>query len=271
MATFKSIMRPEDLPPRGTRESPTLDFKGKLDRLDDGTDRPDYFELAKDIASMASVYGGTLLLGAMGGSQLGKYEALPKKDADEAIEAYQTAQKDWCVPVPPIDPVRIDCPDGDFIVAINIAAVLDRPVAVKVKDAVQDRFGPEAYVFPVRLSTHAIPYSPENLPMLLNPAIRRTAILLESIPLGQRSAVALSWIAYLDQVGKATMATTPMSVLEIDLECNVLRIELRTAKETIPLDDVEAVWKNRDGLWQVRVSGWVDTQTSKYTSAPGRC
>ena len=75
MATFSVIATPEDLPAYGTRESPILDFKGALDRIE-ATGKPDYFELAKDVASMASVYGGVLLLKAYGGSQLAKYEAL---------------------------------------------------------------------------------------------------------------------------------------------------------------------------------------------------
>jgi hypothetical protein len=60
MATFNVISAPEDLPAKGARESPILDFKGALDRGAGGG--PDYFELAKDVASMASVYGGTLLI-----------------------------------------------------------------------------------------------------------------------------------------------------------------------------------------------------------------
>ncbi len=97
MATFNVISAPADLPARGVRESPMLDFKGALDRHASGG--VDYFELAKDVASMASVYGGTLLIGAQGGSQLARYAELTEADANEACEAYQTAAKDRCVPV----------------------------------------------------------------------------------------------------------------------------------------------------------------------------
>jgi len=53
----------ESLPPLGTREAPQLDFKEQLGRVKGGSG-PDYFELAKDVAAMASAYGGTLLVGA---------------------------------------------------------------------------------------------------------------------------------------------------------------------------------------------------------------
>jgi hypothetical protein len=36
VATFKVIVAPADLPDLGTRESPMLDFKGKLDRVQAG-------------------------------------------------------------------------------------------------------------------------------------------------------------------------------------------------------------------------------------------
>jgi hypothetical protein len=198
MATFDVIAKPEDLPPEGTRESPTLEFKAELCRLKvAGT--PDYFELAKDIASMASVYGGALLLGALGGSQLAKYKPLSECDANEVCEAYQTAARDRCVPTPLITTEKIPV-EGGFVVAVNVFPILDRPVAVRVRPIDAERFGSPAwaYIFPVRLSTHAIPYSPENLPMLLNPGIRRTIILLESIPEEGREKVLFTWIAWTD-------------------------------------------------------------------------
>jgi hypothetical protein len=171
----------------------------------DGTDKPDYFELAKDVASMASAYGGVLLLQALGGSQLARYESMPDSEASDVCEAYEKAAKDRCIPVPLVVPQRIPFDIG-FVVAVNVFPVLDRPVAVKVKDAINDRFGPDAYVFPVRLSTHAVPYNPENLPMLLNAEIRRKLILPESIPTSARDAVVFTWVAWIDDKQRPQMA-----------------------------------------------------------------
>lgn len=271
MTTFNVIDSPEALPIVGTRESPTLDFKGVLDRIE-ANGKPDYFEMAKDIAAMASAYGGTLLFRALGKSQLARYERLTEAEANEACEAYQTAAKDRCIPVPPVTPVKIPF-DGGFVVAVNIFAILDRPVAVKVKDAVAERFGPDAYVFPVRLSTHAIPYSPENLPMLLNPVIRRTIILLEAIPTSGREKVTFTWHSWTDDRWRPQMGTIELRIAGVDVNGNALRAQQgppdRTFELRLPLDDVDTVWEVRPGEWSVRVSGAFDTTSGlRYVTRP---
>jgi len=53
---------------------------------------------------MASVYGGVLLIGAEGGSQLARYNPLSESDANEACEAYELAAKDRCLPAVPVSP-----------------------------------------------------------------------------------------------------------------------------------------------------------------------
>jgi hypothetical protein len=162
VATFNVIATPSDLPALDEAESPILDFKGALVRIK-GTSKPDYFECAKDVASMAGVYGGVLLIGAFENrGRLVKYEGLTDAEAEEACNAYQTAAKDRCVPVPLLTTEKIPR-DGKIVVAVNVFPVLDRPVAVRVTPIVEDCFGspPRAYVFPVRLSTHAVPYTPD--------------------------------------------------------------------------------------------------------------
>ena len=261
--TFRVISAPEHLPPEGTRESPTLEFKGKLDTLPGG-EKPDYFELAKDVASMAAVYGGTILVRAHGGSVLRQYEAMTSHEVERVCLAYENASKDRCLPVPMLLPEKVTYKDG-FVAALNVLPVLDRPVAVKVKDAVADRFGPDAYVFPVRLSTHAVPYSPENLPMLLNPAIRRTIILLESIPESERADVSVNWSApNVHAVGNFVLTQTAFTMLGVDVEGNAL--ELRGAGKgatRVPLEDIEVVWKG-DKHWAIRVVG--EFKEGKYST-----
>jgi hypothetical protein len=257
VTTFDVISAPEHLPPIGTRESPMLDFKGRMDRT---KQLPDYFELAKDIASMAGVYGGTLLIGAAGGSQLVKYDALDEAEANETCEAYQVAARDRCIPVPALSTDKIP-KDAGFVVAVNVLPVLDRPVGVKVTPIQEDQFGspPRAYVFPVRLSTHAIAYTPENLPMLLNPAIRRTIILLESIPAEKRANVRFVWVGWTDDRQRPKTQETNFPILGVDLERNVLLLGSgQQASIHVPLDDVDGVWAEANGQWTVRVRGAFD-------------
>ncbi len=188
--------RVHSLPALGTRESPQLDFKAVVDRVK-GTSTIDQFELAKDVAAMGSVYGGTLLIGACEDrttGQLTGFKVMSESEANAVVNAYQVAVRDMCLPQPLIDPVTIPH-EGGFVVAINIHPVLDRVVAVRVTPIDAHRFGDraQAYVFPVRLSTHAIPFTPEQIPMLMNAAIRRIVILIESIPKSERPDVNVLW------------------------------------------------------------------------------
>jgi hypothetical protein len=267
--------RIQALPALGTRESPQLDFKAVLDRVKGNPTTPDYFELAKDVAAMASVYGGTLLIGACedrSTGQLAKYKVLTEDAAEEAVKAYQQAVRDMCLPQPLIDPVTIPH-DGGFIVAINIFPIPDRVVAVKVTAIPAHAFGAQApaYVFPVRLSTHAIPFTPEQIPMLMNAAIRRIVILIESIPADERKEIAVLWEPFRrNATDVATVLATrcmfdpsPNAPPSIDLDQNALRLlctepQAAQVQLRIPLDDIETVWKGSDGKWRLRVSGWFE-------------
>jgi hypothetical protein len=271
MAVFN---RMETLPPLGTREGPQLDFKAVLNRTKTGS--TDYFELAKDIAAMASAFGGTVLIGACENKSTGQvvtYKPLSAVEAEEVVKAYDKAMRDRCVPQPLIDPGTIPH-EGGFVVAIHIHPVLDRPVGVKTKVVDGEKFGDDgAYVFPVRLSTHAISFTPEKLPMLLNPAIRRTVILLEGIPEAERAQLALLTLPFLGGSGRDSVhvSTVYARLDEINLEANIAFFTLlnHTTKAVtpdtvnIPLDDIETIWRESPTEWRIRLSGYFFSHTSR--------
>jgi hypothetical protein len=284
MPVFPGIERPDQLPKLGERESPTLDFKGKLDRLENG--KVDSFELAKDVAAMASVYGGTLLVGACEegrGGKLATYKPLSASDSTEAIDAYQKATRDRCRPAPLLSPRAIPF-DAGSIVAINVMPVIEGPVAVRIRSDGSDGYGGDAYVFPVRLSTHAIMFTPERLPMLMNPDVRRMAILLQSIP--KDAAKVRLWM--LVETPRARLApqlpgsgpptayrSEEVTELDVSPERNVLICKRDGGRNTIwvPLDDVVSVSPERDDQWGVRVAGTLvaaDSQFDSFTYRPGR-
>jgi hypothetical protein len=264
--------RLQALPPVGTRESPQLDFKAVVNRH---AGKIDYFELAKDIAAMASAYGGAILIGAIEDASTGclvKFKGMSESAAKEVVAAYEQAARDHCLPQPLVDHDALPHVDG-LVVAIYVHAVLDRVVGVKVTPIEAHRFGSPslAYVFPVRLSTHAIAFTPEKLPMLMNPQIRRIAILLESIPVADRNEVRLHWEPYRRGNNETPALVLSRCRLEaigdggavVDIDANAVRMELVEPNNPrghfqFPLDDVQSVWRDIHGQWCVRVAGHLE-------------
>ncbi len=105
--------------------------------------------------------------------------------------------------------------------------------------------------------------------MLLNPAIRRIAILLENIPAASRAKVKFVWAGWWDDKQRAHMTEATMSMDHADIETNTLHLKGGTIR--VPLDDVEAVWDNGGGEWKIGVSGPFDPNAAcKYETRPRR-
>jgi len=263
--TFNRIALAADLPPIGAHESPTLDFKG-ASTIASGANG--LFDAAKDIASMASAYGGVLMIGAIEDSttgELSRWRTMTQQDAQAVRAAYEQVARDRCVPVPLVDPVVIPHPAGDYVVAVNIFPVLHQPVAVKTKNEPGHGRPVDTWFYAVRLSTHAIEFKPDQLAMLMNPQIRRILILLENIPASARNNVLAAWVGHTLNTSGAHMATAPVSIVKIDLDSNALHLkDIGTSQvDQVPLDDVETVWETQPGQWCVRLSGKWDSTTGR--------
>jgi hypothetical protein len=264
MPSFRRIATTTELPQKGARETPSLEFKAPT--------LGNRFELAKDVGGMASAYGGVILFGAASDAateQLSCYLSLDEIRAAEAIKAYEEAVRDRCFPTPLIDPVRIPHPsEPGFIVAINVIPILDQPVGVKINGDTKDGFGGAAYVFHARLSTHNIPLRPDQLAMLMNPKIRRTAILLAEIP--PNASIAILHRHPRNQFEEEPREKLANSV-SVDLLRNIMTADLIASTPRpplrIPLDDVETVWQRGETTWVVRVTGFFGGD-ERYLSNP---
>jgi hypothetical protein len=169
----------KDPPPLGERETATLEFKIETSKLDSG--KVDYFELAKDVAGFSNASGGTIFVGAVAKSDvLVHYKPLTEDAAKATARAFEEAVRDRCRPPPPPFSPRLIAHDGGFLVAVDVlpsAAV----IAVKVKGSAADGYGEDAWVYFTRTTSHTKEFSPERLPMLMVPEIRRIAIMLQTI------------------------------------------------------------------------------------------
>jgi hypothetical protein len=70
--------------------------------------------------------------------------------------------------------------EGGYLVALDIFPSM-AVVAVSVKGSAADGYGENAWVFFTRTTSHTKEFSPENLPMLMVPEVRRVAIMLRAV------------------------------------------------------------------------------------------
>lgn len=222
---------------------------------------------------MASAYGGVILVGGASDratEQLTAYRALTEQDAADAVRAYEEAVRDCCSPVPLIDAVSVAHPaGGGFVVAVNVNPVIDQPVGVKVNGDWADGWGDAAFVFHVRLSSHAIRLRPDQLAMFMNPHVRRIAILLAEIPAGAQISLLVRHPR--NQFNESPVQQQVRSI-SVDLLKNVVTAEVAWSERDIaavrlPLDDVETAWA--DGAIRfVRLRGFLDGNSKRYISNP---
>ena len=130
-----------ELPAVGSTESDSLDFKTEVKPVV-GKVSADRFELAKDVAAFANAAGGTLLIGACGGSVLTAFKPIDEATAAWLAREYEEAVRDRCAP--PVS-IRVEnIPSGDGVVVAVHVPPFPSPVAVCVAGSAADGFGGEA-------------------------------------------------------------------------------------------------------------------------------
>ncbi|TQF16117.1 ATP-binding protein [Myxococcus llanfairpwllgwyngyllgogerychwyrndrobwllllantysiliogogogochensis] len=245
---FKPILTATDLPPIGaTREHYSLDMKAVMDTSK-------RFEMAKDMAAFANSMGGTLLIGAVEDQATGTlaaYRPLSEFDAATTIKAYSETVINRCFPAPFIDSKSIPLNNG-HIIAINIWAFPGQPVGVKTRADKIDGFGGDSYVFPVRSGVDTNFIRPDQLPMFMLPEVRRRAIMLESIPAMERSALKIVCGTVIRRVKLAT----------VNHLANTFTVEWEKGNSpaltfTLPIDTIKYIWKNTDGTWKITTTKFI--------------
>jgi hypothetical protein len=228
------------LPPIGTRESDTLEFKAHVDTAV-------LFELAKDVASFANASGGTLLVGACGGSVLSSYKELDSDRVNVVARAYEEAVRDRCAPPPGLRTESLSTEQG-FILAVHVEPY-PSPVAVKVKGNVADGWGGDSWVFFSRVASQNKDFRPEVLPML-TPETRRIAVLLRSIPEGATIGLALRTR---HEGGRDDQPNCTLDSLDETTNRVTFKVAGCAASLSIPLDRIRTAFASHDGRWYVDV------------------
>jgi hypothetical protein len=268
---YRRITEPAHLPTPGEDyERPAIDFKSKyaVYRMKGNPAKWNTFEIAKDVAMFANALGGTILVGAKEDRTkhvLDSYEPMTDVEAGALTQAFDTAVQDRCSPRPRFDCDRVP-KDGGVLLAVNVEPFPGQPVGVYAKADKEDGWGgSDAWAFPYRTGTQCIFTRPEHLPMLIDPRARRTAILLEKIPVEHRGQVRVYALNARGPINpnSAMYYPRPVTLQAIDLFANTVVLGLHHSGDgtgmpkeiRVPLDDVDSVWQASSDLWAVRLRG----------------
>jgi hypothetical protein len=266
MGSFRRIASWGDLPTQTlavVRESYELDFKSHVNPDARG-------EHAKDMAAFANAFGGTIVVGAAENGNVLDYHGLPPDEAEHIATGYDLAHRDWLSPKPRIDIHLFPCLNANRVmVAVNVEPVPGQVIgaaAYRRDGSMGDKS--TGWRFPYRVGRDTDWLRPEQLPMMMDPITRRTAILLEAIPVAHRKEVQIEcWYEYVPG-GKPSVYRVRHE--GVDLMANVFKVVSTEhgvhAHMRIPLDDVSAVWEMAPEAWRVRVNGLFVRDESQFRS-----
>jgi hypothetical protein len=238
---FEPLEPPRPLPAVGTAiERTVIDFKDYRAHRAWKT-----FEYAKDIAAFANLVGGTLIIGAHEDGNLRGYVGLTDDEAAVVRAAFSSAVADRCTPRPVFDfAARYPHPDDDTkqVVVINIPPSIT-PIGVRVNGDKTDGYGDPCWVYPVRSGTDARYLDPNQLAMLMSPAVRRHVVMLSKIPVGTRVHVRVVVAATGDYKNNHEW------IFEgVDEQQNVAKF---LADNRLPLDRILSVYQLGNGSWRI--------------------
>ena len=247
MSKFEPFTDATPLPKKGAGyERAILDLKWDTERTTD-------FHKAKDVAAFANYLGGTLLIGVEEEHGCVKeYHPLTAKDVDAVQTAFSKAVGYRCAPPPVVDSARIRH-EGGFVLALNVWPHLSALVGVKV-DAHKptEGYGGTSYAFPIRTLTDTIFLTAEQLPMFMQPSVRRAVVLLQSIPKGARIVIHNRAI----KSGNVEELTGIVGV-DVDELKNVARFKFERSENLrmFPLDLIVSVFEDGN-VWTVLIRHW---------------
>lgn len=272
---FRPINEPADLPKPGMRrEDLNCDFKSSVDKSTQT-------ELAKDVAAFANASGGTLLIGANEGEggALRDWVPMTEAAANALKRRFDDAVREQCLPLPVFDPKVIQREPGQFTLAVNVWPFPSLPVHVRVKSTEQTEGKAwDAWVVFVRVGTGTKLFTPEQAAMLMIPAVRNAAMLLDSIDSNRRKNIVCYFRMPQMEPESAKTRKVSLEFKETRLLQNVAiffahdqvgghqKIGIGTLH--VPLNEVDSVWSLESGDWCLKLKGQIHGIDNKPVYVP---
>jgi hypothetical protein len=252
------------LPKPGDAETHLLDFKTRPSAKGS-------WKLACNVAAMANADGGTIIVGAcevQGTDLLDKYDGVDRATAEGWAKEYLDAISDRCSPglaVPRPRIVALDHDRSKHVILVDVPPSV-AVIGVKISGESLEGFGGQSWMFPVRVNTSTTHISPERLPMMMVPEIRRIVIMLRTILADPLNAVGTG-NAYIKYRKGSTFKVSYTQgngsrIVSVDEEANtvVFAVPGVPGPAAFALDEINSVHRI--------VGGWVVTlkQDSAATS-----
>lgn len=260
---YTPIRETWQLPPEGQALPEDLRFDMKM--LVKRTDNED---LACDVAAFANTAGGVLLIGAHEEppGTLKTYVPMSSSDAHSMGDALRDALK-LCSPQPIAEAKPLALPNGrGFAVAINCDPYAAPPIGVEKPAPGGSRSGgPKWWAFPARRGRDNRNLRPEELATIMEPRLRRMALLLDRLPRFEPQKRRRA--RFRCRAGNVI----DMDILSIDAEASLIRLIglQRPFELVIPLDAVRMIWRDvNTTAFQVSVDGKIQETNVGYEFIP---
>ena len=242
-------------------ESADLDFKATL------VPSKGKIEFAKDVAALANVLGGHVLVGVstdMNGTRCTGFHGIDRDLATEIIKVIEEQVKERCRPTPIFNVRSFGLPGSPkVVIVVAVEASARAPIGVCLR---QDKGGflvDKGWAFPYRVGSLTEYLHPDQFGVYESMTARRAAAILSSIPTSEREAVHLRWV---EKGGRGAVGgpvwgsfeSLPVRFLCVDLLGNAASFSEMdgTARVDVPLDQIQTVWRTTGG-WAVSINGSV--------------
>jgi hypothetical protein len=247
-------------------ESADLDFKATLDPS------KGKIEFAKDVAALANVLGGHVLVGVstdMNGTRCTGFHCIEKELATEIAKVIEEQVKERCRPTPVFN-VRSFGRDvaSKVVVVVAVEASARAPIGVLLR---QDKGGllvDKGWAFPYRVGSLTEYLHPDQFGVYESMTARRAAAILNSIPDNEREQVILRWVVHASVPGSGYgdgqsvhLESETVRFQRVDLLGNAASFRKldRAAQIDVPLDQIQTVWRttgsNGGPAWAVSING----------------
>lgn len=237
------------------------------------------FEVAKDVAALASAMGGTVLVGGVegGGERRGMVGRLANVELPgRMVTQISDAVRQHTRPLPVFEPRVITLTpaeqssvlgrDGEAqnvsVVAVNVQPLPFGPVAVRACDDT-GRVIANAYRFPIRGGEGTRFLQPEELALHYSAHERKISVLLHRIPKASSREVPRPEVRVIDMTRQGLMR----QLVTLDEERMMVifglsHVESNPGPESgpkahVPYAFVSAVWQDEFDVWSVHVNGFV--------------
>jgi hypothetical protein len=251
-----------------TSECADIDFKATLDP----STSKSKIEFAKDVAALANVLGGHLVVGAscdMNATRCIGFHGIDGELAARVIKAFEEQVKDRCRPTPVFSIRSIALPDeSKVVVVVAVEASPIAPIGVCLRQESGGHLVDRAWMFPYRVGSLTEYLIPDQFGVYESMSARRAAAFLASIPSDHRDLVNLRWVvgeAMPPGSGYGDGHTKHFESLRarfdsVDLLGNVATFTDLSDRGQIdlPLDQIQSVWrttKKDTTSWEVSIVG----------------